>query len=164
MPQFPIRVYSENDFQWIENESQYADLLKEYRYIQAAGGLVSDEAGRVLMIYRRGKWDFPKGKVEWGETVEAAAVREVEEETGIRADIADFSPHHVFHVYDTYGEKVLKETFWFRMTAKPGQMLSPQSEEDISRAEFVDSERVTSHLQSSYASLREVWRLELERK
>ena len=51
--------------------------------IIAAGGLVTNENNELLMIFRRGKWDLPKGKLDKGETIEECAIREVEEETGI---------------------------------------------------------------------------------
>ena len=58
------------------------------RVVPGAGGLVFDDEGRVLLIRdRNGFWVFPKGHVDPGETPEEAAVREVLEETGIRAQI-----------------------------------------------------------------------------
>jgi 8-oxo-dGTP pyrophosphatase MutT (NUDIX family) len=59
---------------------------------QAAGGVLIDEYGRVLL--RRPKngygdyaWTYPKGRVDAGETVEQAALREVLEESGWEAEI-----------------------------------------------------------------------------
>lgn len=157
IPQFPIKVYFDEDFQVIESREVYENLLKEYRYIQAAGGVVYDKSGRVLMIFRRGRWDFPKGKVEFGEKIEDAALREVEEETGVKAHIVGTKRVSVFHTYDTYGEKMLKETFWFEMEADFSSELKPQSEEDIAQAVFVEPVKIEDNLKNSYASLREMW-------
>ena len=95
---FPIKVYFGNDFQIVENERDLSALLQEYQYIRAAGGIVHNSEGQILMIFRRGLWDFPKGKVEKDETTEEAAVREVLEETGIKAHITKAKPFSVFHV------------------------------------------------------------------
>ena len=157
IPQFPIKVYFDEDFQVIENRETYENLLKEYTYIQAAGGVVYDKSGRVLMIFRRNKWDFPKGKVEEGEAIEVAALREVEEETGVKARIVGTKRVSVFHTYDTYGEKMLKETFWFQMEPIAPTELVPQSEEDIAQAVYVAPADIEEKLKDSYASLREMW-------
>ena len=61
-------------------------LKRRMRWVRAAGGIVTDEAGRMLLIRRNGRWDLPKGKVEAGETLLQAALREVEEETGVRVE------------------------------------------------------------------------------
>lgn len=153
---FPIKVYTENTFQLIENEDDFSILMQEYEYIRAAGGIVRNKTGQVLMIHRRGVWDFPKGKAEEGETIEETALREVEEETGIAARITGQRSFSVFHTYDTYGPKMLKETIWFEMEAISNQPV-PQTEEQISEAVWVEESRVTELLQNSFASLREVW-------
>jgi len=65
-----------------------ADSLQEELYelftpIDAGGGVVMNERDEVLMIFRRGKWDLPKGKCDDGEEIDACALREVSEETGL---------------------------------------------------------------------------------
>ena len=54
-----------------------------FRFIEAAGGLVQNSNGDYLIIFRYGKWDLPKGKLETNERIQDAALREVSEETGI---------------------------------------------------------------------------------
>src|SRR5690606_39970536 len=60
-------------------------------YIRVAAGLIIDSRGRLLLGQRPegkawpGWWEFPGGKIEAGETVEQALVRELDEELGIRA-------------------------------------------------------------------------------
>ena len=77
MPEFPIKVFTADRFQLVHNEQEYQALLEQFTYIRAAGGLVFNDANELLMIVRRGKWDLPKGKVEAGEDVVTAALREV---------------------------------------------------------------------------------------
>ena len=153
LPTFPIRIYTRENFQIVENEANYKTLLQEFTYIRAAGGIVRNEDGDILMIYRRGCWDLPKGKVESGESDEAAALREVEEETGVKATIIEGHKISNFHTYGTYGTPMLKETIWFDMIALPGQSLSPQSEEDITQAIWVPATEVDEKIKKSYSSL-----------
>lgn len=155
----PIKVYFGNDYQIIEKERELESLLREYRYVRAAGGIVRNAEGQILMIFRRGVWDFPKGKVESGEGNEEAAVREVLEETGVEARITDPVPFSVFHTYDTYGPKMLKETLWYEMEVVTGSV-KPQTEEQIEQAVWVDPAQVSENLKKSYASLKEAWRTE----
>lgn len=158
---FPIKVFFGDNFQIIENERDFSALMQEYTYIRAAGGIVRNAEGQILMIFRRGVWDFPKGKVESGEANEEAAVREVFEETGVAARITNPVPFSVFHTYDTYGPKMLKETVWYEMEAESGQTV-PQTEEQISEAVWVAPEQVAKNLENSYASLKEVWKMKIE--
>lgn len=157
IPQFPIRVFSLTGFQDVKSLEEYETLLQKFTYVQAAGGIVSDETGNVLMIYRRGCWDLPKGKVEAGESVEAAALREVEEETGIKAEIIGKKSFSVWHTYDTYGTPMLKETVWFDMKALPGQQTVPQTEEDIAQVQWIPRSQVPEYLQKSFPSLQYLW-------
>lgn len=158
----PFKVYFGNKSQIIKNEQELSNLLEEYTYIQAAGGIVHNTRGQILMIFRMGVWDFPKGKVEKGESTEETAVREVFEETGIKARITKTKPFSVFHTYDTYGPKMLKETLWYEMEAESG-LTVPQTEEQIFEAIWVNSEQVAKNLENSYASLKEVWKMKNEK-
>lgn len=151
----PIKVYFGNDYQIIENEQDLEGLLQEYRYVRAAGGIVHNAEGQILMIYRRGMWDFPKGKVETGEADEKAAVREVLEETGVEAHITQPVPFSIFHTYDTYGPKMVKETLWYEMEAVSGSV-KPQTEEQIEQVVWVNPTEVQKKLENSYAALKEI--------
>lgn len=153
---FPIKVFTANTFQTIKNERELSVLLQTHQYVRAAGGFVSNNRGQILMIFRLGVWDFPKGKTEAGETIEETAVREVLEETGIEATIVGGKTISVFHTYDTYGPKMLKETVWFEMKAVAGST-RPQTEEQIEQAVWVERDKVAELLKDSYASLREAW-------
>lgn len=108
-----------------------ADFESLYKIIEAAGGVVYNESGEILTMYRRGSWDLPKGKIDPGETKEIAAIREVQEETGLKiVQLGDF----LCETYHTYknrkGKRVLKRTYWYNMTTKETEV-TPQYEEDI---------------------------------
>ncbi len=116
------------------------DLESLYTVIKAAGGAVKDESGKILMIFRRGHWDLPKGKLDKGEKKKAAAVREVEEETGINGIVLQSKILTTRHAYKLKnGQRALKKTYWYNMEA-PHQKLTPQLDEDILKAEWHDLE------------------------
>lgn len=124
--------------------------------IIAAGGLVTNDQGDLLMIYRRGKWDLPKGKQDEGESIAACAVREVEEETGLKQLILGDSLGITLHTYVQDGVTVEKETHWFKMQAPGSQPVVPQAEEDIEKAEWVNKTALNGHLQNTYANIAEI--------
>jgi mutator protein MutT len=99
--------------------------------ILAAGGIVRNENGEILMQYRRGKWDLPKGKLDDNETIEECAVREVEEETGLTNIQLGALIGVTNHRYVERGLEIDKETHWFAMRVAGDQTLVPQTEEDI---------------------------------
>ena len=99
--------------------------------IEAAGGLVKNDDGHYLFIYRHEKWDLPKGKIEKNEKVKVAAVREVEEECGITVSKLGDKICKTYHVYTSKGDVVLKKTHWFAMKYKGNEKLKPQLEEGI---------------------------------
>jgi 8-oxo-dGTP pyrophosphatase MutT (NUDIX family) len=115
----------------------WADFQSLFRLISAAGGAVTNPDGKYLFIFRRGSWDLPKGKIDPGETPPAAALREVEEETGLSQ--LDLGPHllDTWHTYQQNGKKILKTTHWFLMKTKQSK-LQPQLEEDIEQAVWED--------------------------
>jgi 8-oxo-dGTP pyrophosphatase MutT (NUDIX family) len=125
-------------------------FFKKFTFIQAAGGLVFNEKKQILIIFRRGKWDLPKGKLDKGESIEACAVREVEEECGIH-DTRLLGPlTTTYHVYDEFGKHILKESHWFRMHSPGEQALVPQLAEQITAIEWTDATRRAELLKSSY--------------
>ncbi len=134
------------------------DFLSHYDLIEAAGGLVVTPEQKMLLIFRLGHWDLPKGKIDPGETPEMAAVREVEEETGI----GHIELGSLFDVtYHTYriksGKRCLKRTYWFLMEAQE-QPLRLQSEEGIEHALWATPEQMlegeNTHL--FYRSIRDL--------
>lgn len=125
--------------------------------VVAAGGIVQNERSELLIMYRRGYWDLPKGKVEKGEKIFNAAGREVEEETGVQIETQAEPAIITYHCYRLRGKDCIKETHWYHMTAKPGQdELIPQTEEDIEQVLWADKEKMRS-LKGKYYPL--IWAL-----
>lgn len=129
--------------------------------IIAAGGLVFNEQEELLMIFRRGYWDLPKGKLDKGETIEQCAVREVEEETGIRnITVIRFISITLHEYFDTYlDENVIKESHWFHMNVKGYQILVPQTEEDISIIKWVSKAQLPEYLNNTYPNIESVLKI-----
>lgn len=134
-------------------EKCWTQFKASYRYIVAAGGLVTNETGELLMIFRLGKWDLPKGKLEKGESIAEAAVREVEEECGITAPVIIAPLPSTFHTYTLKGQPALKESFWFRMKYSSNEPLVPQIEEDITKIKWVKPHKVQKLLPKAYAAI-----------
>ncbi|MBO9728193.1 MAG: NUDIX hydrolase [Chitinophaga sp.] len=124
----------------------------------AAGGLVTNPAGEVLMMFRRGKWDLPKGKQDPGEDLETCALREVAEETGLHNVSLENKIIETFHYYPMKNKKVLKHTHWYRMQFTGTELTVPQIEEDIQDVQWVKPEHVDKYLKFSYENIREVFR------
>ncbi len=112
-------------------------IKKSLKLIKAAGGLVSNEENRYLFIYRQGKWDLPKGKLDNGEKTKKAAVREVEEECGIKITKARNKICTTYHLYEMRGKIILKKTTWYWMRADNQKVLTPQLEEGITDARWL---------------------------
>jgi 8-oxo-dGTP pyrophosphatase MutT (NUDIX family) len=127
--------------------------------VQAAGGLVSNEKGGVLLMFRRGKWDLPKGKLDPGETLEACALREVREETGlIHLELKRFLMI-TRHEYKERGSLILKESHWWLMQSNSNQKLVPQVEEDITVVRWFDPSELKIALANTYPTISDVMRM-----
>jgi 8-oxo-dGTP pyrophosphatase MutT (NUDIX family) len=126
--------------------------------IIAAGGIVLNPNNELLWIYRRGFWDLPKGKLDPNETIEACAIREVMEETGI-ADLElgalILTTTHQYH--DNYlNTHVEKTTYWYAMSTDILQEGIPQTEEDIEAIAWVKKDALTPYLEKTYDTIKEV--------
>jgi ADP-ribose pyrophosphatase YjhB (NUDIX family) len=130
-----------------------------YTPIDAGGGLVYAENGSVLLIYRRGKWDLPKGKLDAGETMEQCAIREVCEETGLKGLKLISKITDTYHIYTQHDELMLKRTSWYTMRASASEKLRPQKEEQIMEAKWVAPADLAPYADKSYEAVREVLRL-----
>lgn len=114
-------------------EDLMTDFQKNFKIIEAAGGIVFNTKNEILSIFRRGVWDLPKGKIEKGENPAEAAIREVMEETGIDQLEIVGTPIIGYHTYRLDKKRVLKPTYWFAMKSLYQGKLTPQIEEDIER-------------------------------
>jgi 8-oxo-dGTP pyrophosphatase MutT (NUDIX family) len=138
---------------------------KKFNLIQAGGGLVNNGEHAWLFMFRRGKWDLPKGKLDAGETLEQCAVREVGEETGLSA-VQLHSPLLItYHTYDENGKHILKETHWYRMSVSGGQAAIPVPDERIARFQqyeaiteivWADKERIAALTKNTFPSIIDV--------
>ena len=151
-------VSSENSI-YIQGSS-FDELWKlffgKYKIVQAAGGLVINNKNQVLFIFRNGFWDLPKGKVEDEEAIEVAAIREVEEECGIRKPALISKLLVTYHTYDTYGENCIKPTHWYLMQYDGDEELLPQEEEGITNVQWVNQEDIASKMSNTFGSIIDV--------
>jgi 8-oxo-dGTP pyrophosphatase MutT (NUDIX family) len=134
--------------------------MSELKTISAAGGLVLNDANELLMMFRRGKWDLPKGKLDPGETLEVCALREVKEETGLQELILGEKAGVTYHQYfdQWLNEEVIKESHWYHMKAPGIQTLTPQTEEDITELKWVKGDALEACLQNSYENVKQIVR------
>jgi ADP-ribose pyrophosphatase YjhB (NUDIX family) len=131
-------------------------FFKNFKTISAAGGLVLNPKKELLFIYRNNSWDLPKGCIENGESIETAAIREVEEECGI-FNLKLIKPlTTTYHIYNRNGI-TLKETHWFLMTSDYNKELVPQIEEGITEVIFKNKKAVNKALKNSYANIKLVY-------
>jgi hypothetical protein len=145
-----ITLYS-NDL-----EQDWQIFLQNLKVVPAAGGLVLNSKNEVLFIYRNNIWDLPKGKIEKGETIETAAIREVEEECGIFNLSIGKKLLTTYHIYYQKGIK-LKETHWFLMHSNYNKKLIPQIEEGITRVSFKNESEIKEALQNTYGNIKLVY-------
>ena len=130
----------------------------EQPIITAAGGLVQNNEGAFLLIFRRGFWDLPKGKLDVGESIPDCAVREVREETGLQSlELGPFICTTAHPYFDTWLNKdVVKQTHWFSMLSLANDILVPQTEEDITELRWVDKIEAAELAQKAFPSIREM--------
>ena len=141
-------------------EYMWRDFCSYYQLIEAAGGLVVNSKREVLWILRNGKWDLPKGKVESGEKVEDAAVREVEEECAVRGISRGELLGVTYHTYSHKSEAILKKTYWYAMTCSSKQILKPQLEEGITEVVWANKTKHFSCVSNTYTSIVELLKQE----
>ncbi|MEN2282628.1 NUDIX hydrolase [Algoriphagus sp. SE2] len=128
-------------------------VKSRFMIIKAAGGVVTNQKNKVLLIFRLGKWDFPKGKFEKGETPEQCAVREVEEECAIKVR----SKKHLYNTWHTYTQNrksILKKTYWYEMECIDDRNMTPQKEEGIEDIRWFYEPDAKIALVNSYPSMR----------
>ena len=126
-------------------------LKDQFKIVKAAGGLVVKD-GQVLMIFRLGKWDLPKGKLKKEEDPALGALREVEEECNIQVELGEDLPS-TWHSYAYNGNKILKKTNWYIMRCLDDTLMKPQAEEYIEEVRWMSPQEALKVLDESYASI-----------
>ncbi len=137
-------------------EQLWRDFRSLYNYIKAGGGLVLNKFGKVLLIYRRGHWDLPKGKQDPGETLAETAVREVQEETGLKKIELLEKLGNGYHCYMMSKQRTLKRTRWYLMSTTTPDKLVPQKAEGIQDAAWFDPKEIPTLNIPMYNNIRDV--------
>ena len=150
------KVYINNNPEIITES--WKSFCENHVLIEAAGGLVYNNENQLLMIFRNGKWDLPKGKVEVDESIEQCATREVEEECGISGLIIVQKLKETYHTYEINGQKILKCIYWFKMKSLFQGDLIPQNEEGITAVVWVNKKDLTEKLENSYRNIKDLFK------
>lgn len=140
-----------------DSDRLFAQFGSQFVPVEAGGGLVVSPRGEVLMIYRNGRWDLPKGKLEPGEEIAECAVREVEEECGISNLKLGKLLTRTYHLYELNGRWILKRTTWYAMKHDGDGELVPQVEEGITDIRWIAPDNLCSYVDNTYATIREVF-------
>lgn len=125
-----------------------------FKIEKAAGGLIRNENQETLFIYRFDKWDLPKGKIEKGESKKEAAVREVEEECGLKDVVIEKKLQKTYHIFQRKGRETLKITHWYLMKTDYKGKLVPQTEEGITDVVFKDDAATQKALENTYGNIK----------
>ena len=142
-----LYIYHDNQ------ESLFKTFSQCFINIVAGGGLVKNSSGELLVIFRRGKWDLPKGKTEAGETMEETALREVEEECGLEGiEMGEFL-RSTYHIYEQDGKHILKTTDWYSMTYSGNSVPVPAIIEDITEVRWVGPSGLDEIYSNTYPSM-----------
>jgi 8-oxo-dGTP pyrophosphatase MutT (NUDIX family) len=144
-----IHVYSK------DLKKEFERLFNSYDKIEAAGGIVRRK-NRFLFIKRNGFWDIPKGKLESYESIESCAVREIEEECGLKnPEIIDLICL-TYHTYEYKGIPTLKKTYWFSLKYDGEKKLKPQIEEGITKIKWMKADKIEKVRKNTFSSIIEV--------
>ncbi|MBI4929991.1 MAG: NUDIX domain-containing protein [Bacteroidetes bacterium] len=127
-----------------------------FAYIESSGGVVRNDRGSLLMIYRNRHWDLPKGKIEKGEASDQTALREVEEECGVKNLRITSELMLTHHIFFQDKHEWIKRTYWYEMTCCDNTKPKPQTEEGILKVEWMSKDEVKKVWSKIYPSLREV--------
>lgn len=139
------------DIELLRNE--FKSLFKQ---IEAAGGLIRNKENKYLFIFRRGKWDLPKGKVDDGESPEIAALREVKEECGLQSITITRQLISTYHTYIINDSHILKKTYWYEMILDKEEIPTPQVEEDITDIKWFSQNEISKVVENTYPSIIDV--------
>ncbi len=137
-------------------EESFRKFTKGYQRVTAAGGVVFNDKGELLLIKRQSKWDLPKGKRDEGEEIEETAVREVEEECGLKGLVLGDFLAKSYHTYFMDGKRVLKTTHWYKMQVSDVKDMQPQLEENITELAFFPPSEINLETLDTYNSIRDI--------
>ena len=137
-------------------EKTFRKLASHFTEINAAGGAVENPDGELLFIFRNGVWDLPKGKQEDGEDIALTALREVEEECGIKDLKLGELLCITYHTYHRDGKFYLKHTYWYKMENSAKEDPKPQLEEEITSAVWVKRDKIVECMENTYPSIKAV--------
>ncbi len=138
-------------------------FTRRFQAMDAAGGLVENEKGEYLFILSRNRWTLPKGGIEWGESNEEAAIREVQEETGIdHLEVVEALPA-ALHTFQRGSRWILKTTHWYKLRGLSSDPLAPQAEEGIDEAVWISRNRWQEIAADAYPQIRDLMEHELSR-
>ena len=127
-----------------------------FESMEAAGGVVKNDQGAILFVLKNGIWDLPKGKIDSGESVEDAAVREVKEECGVD-DVHISRPlQDSYHIFTKDDQQILKHTNWFEMTSNHNGELKGDEKEGITEVSWIKNDQLEEILSNSYPSIRDL--------
>jgi len=132
----------------------FIECIKRYVFVQAAGGMVRNSQNELLFIYRNKRWDLPKGHKENNEDLDQTALREVEEECGLKDLILGEKLGITYHTYYLNGRYEIKETHWYAMTSDTVDLI-PQKEEGIEKAVWIRKEEIEAVMENTYLSLKD---------
>lgn len=157
---------NENTVQLLHNQPEEFwknKFVPAFRFVAAAGGVVVRK-NKILVIFRTGKWDLPKGKIDKGESAEVAAIREVQEECGITGHVIVKKLPSTYHIYQSTYEKsksewILKETFWFEMEYSGVENGKPQTEENISEIKWFSCDELGVVFDNTFNNLKQLFEL-----
>lgn len=134
-------------------EIVWSQFQNNFKVIEAAGGVVQNSDKEILFIFRHEKWDLPKGKVEKNESIEIAALREVQEECGLQQVTINSFLEKTYHIYTENNMEILKISNWFLMHSND-KVLVPQQEEDISIVVWKNKKEVKTALQNTFPNIK----------
>ena len=137
-------------------EKVKAVFNKHFTLIEAAGGIVQNEKKELLFIFRGGKWDLPKGKLEKNESPEICATREIEEETGVKNLLLKHKIGETYHIYEEKKTQILKTSHWYYFTSTGKQQTAPQTEEDISEVKWIHTRNIKEPVANTYQNIKDI--------
>jgi 8-oxo-dGTP pyrophosphatase MutT (NUDIX family) len=134
-------------------DSMLKTFLKFLPNVIAGGGKVLNASQRILFIFRNGKWDLPKGKSESNETIDKTALREVEEETGVKGLSITKPLEITYHIFKRNNQHQIKKTYWFEMFSDYDGDLKPQLDEGITKVKWIGPKKLKKVKKNIYANI-----------